>query len=43
MLYKIIVLLIDELVRVRMGMNSDEFKRDVQDAINALKKIKKYF
>jgi len=43
MLYKIIVLLIDELVRVRMGMNSDEFKRDVQDAINALKKIKKSF
>jgi hypothetical protein len=31
------------LVRVRMGMNSEEFKRDIQDAINSLKKIKRYF
>ena len=43
MLYKLIELMIDELVRVRMGMNSEEFKRDVQDAINSLKKIKRYF
>jgi len=43
MIYKVIALLIDELVRVRMGMHSEEFKRDIQDAINALKKIKKYF
>jgi hypothetical protein len=43
MLYKLIELMIDELVRVRMGMNSEEFKRDIQDAINSLKKIKRYF
>lgn len=43
MLYKFIELMVDELVRVRMGMHSEEFKRDIQDAINALKKIKKYF
>jgi len=52
MIYKLIELMIDELVRVRMGMelvrvrmgmHSEEFKRDMQDAINALKKIKKYF
>jgi len=43
MLYKIIELVIDELVKVRMGMHSEEFRRDIQDAINSLKKIKKYF
>ena len=43
MLYKLIELMIDELVRVRMGMNSEESKRDIQDAINSLKKIKRYF
>jgi len=43
MIYKLIELMIDELVKIRMGMHSDEFKRDIQDAINALKKIKKYF
>jgi hypothetical protein len=42
MLYKLIELMIDELVREAWG-HSDEFKRDMQDAINALKKIKKYF
>jgi hypothetical protein len=35
--------MIDELVRCRMGTHSQEFKRDLQDAINSLKKIKKYF
>jgi hypothetical protein len=43
MLYKLIELMIDELVRVRMGTHSDEFKHDLQNAINALKTIKKYF
>ena len=43
MLYKLIELMIDELVKFRMGTHSEEFKRDLQDTINALKKIKKYF
>lgn len=43
MFYKLLELMIDELVKYRLGMHSDEFKRDIQDAINALKKIKKYF
>lgn len=43
MLYKLIELMIDELVKCRMGTHSEEFKRDLQDAINALKNIKKYF
>jgi len=40
MIYKLIELMIDELVKIRMGMHSDEFKRDIQDAINALKRSK---
>jgi len=44
MIYKIITALIDELVQYRSGSgNSEEFKRDLQNAINALKTIKKYF
>ena len=43
MIYKLIELMIDELVRIRMGEHGDEFKRDLQDAINALRKIKQYF
>ena len=36
--------MIDELVKVRQfGGVSKDFERDMQDAINALKKIKKYF
>ena len=43
MIYKLITIMIDELVAYRQGKVSDEFKRDLQDAVNALKKIKKYF
>ena len=43
MLYKLIELMIDELVRLRLVNTSYEFKRDLQDTINQLKKIKKYF
>ena len=43
MIYKLIELMIDELAKIRGGEHSYEFKRDMQDAINALKKIKKYF
>ena len=35
--------MIDELVRLRLVNTSYEFKRDLQDTINQLKKIKKYF
>ena len=38
--------MIDELVRIRGALqhqHSEEFIRDMQAAINALKKIKKYF
>lgn len=43
MFYKLLELMIDELVKYRLGTHSDEFKRDLQNAINALKTIKKYF
>jgi len=44
MIYKLIELMIDELVKIRQfdGV-SKNFQRDMQDAINALRKIKKYF
>ena len=42
MIYKLIELMIDELAMIRRG-HSVEFRRDIQDAIDALKKIKKYF
>lgn len=43
MLYKLMELMIDELVKCRMGTNSEEFKSDLQNAINSLKKVKIYF
>jgi len=43
MIYKLIELMIVELARIRRGEHGYEFKRDMQDAINALRKIKQYF
>lgn len=43
MIYKLIDLVMWELVRIRDEHTSKEFQRDMQDAINALEKIKKYF
>ena len=43
MFYKLLELMIDELVKYRLGTHSEEFKRDLQNAINSLKAIKKYF
>ena len=44
MIFKIIVMLIDELVKMSNDpTHSGEFRQDVNDAIQALKKIKVYF
>ena len=44
MIYKLIDLVMWELVRIRdLDGHSNDFRRDMQDAINALEKIKKYF
>jgi len=44
MIHKIIVMLIDELVVYRNNpAYSEEFRSDLNDAIQALKKIKQYF
>jgi len=44
MIYKIIEMLIDELVVYRNNpANSDTFRSDLNAAIQALKKIKQYF
>jgi uncharacterized membrane protein len=44
MFYKLLLLMIDQLIEYRNEkMMSKEFQRDMQDTINQLKKIKKYF
>jgi hypothetical protein len=44
MIYKIIIALIEELTRIASSKgNSGEFNRDMDNAIKALKTIKKYF
>lgn len=44
MIYKIIIALIEELTQIASSKgNNGEFNRDMDNAINALKKVKKYF
>ena len=44
MFYKLLLLIIDQLIEYRNDPSmSKEFQRDMQDTINQLKKIKKYF
>lgn len=43
MIYKLICLMIETLDRIHGDSGSKEFKTDLQQAIKALKKVKKYF